>query len=51
MPPTTLNSEEPQIHAPIDLRALALMREQNAPTMDAPPRTALWGFMMELLAK
>ncbi len=40
-----------QIHAPIDLRALALMREQNAPTMDAPPRTALWGFMMELLAK
>lgn len=39
-----------QIHAPIDLRALALMREQNAPTMDAPPRTALWGFMMELLA-
>lgn len=40
-----------QIHAPIDLRALALMREQNAPTMDAPPRTALWGFLMELLAK
>ena len=40
-----------QIHAPIDPRALALMREQNAPTMDAPPRTALWGFMMELLAK
>ena len=40
-----------QIHAPIDPRALALMREQNAPTLDAPPRTALWGFMMELLAK
>ncbi len=40
-----------QIHAPIDPRALALMREQNAPTMDAPPRTALWGFLMELLAK
>ena len=40
-----------QIHTPIDPRALALMREQNAPTLDAPPRTALWGFMMELLAK
>ena len=40
-----------QIHAPIDPRALALMREQNTPTLDAPPRTALWGFMMELLAK
>ena len=40
-----------QIHAPIDPRALALMRERNAPTLDAPPRTALWGFMMELLAK
>ena len=40
-----------QIHAPIDPRALALMREKNAPTMDAPPRTALWGFLMELLAK
>jgi hypothetical protein len=40
-----------QIHAPIDPRALVLMREQNAPTLDAPPRTALWGFMMELLAK
>ena len=40
-----------QIHAPIDPRALALMREQNAPTLDAPPRTALGGFMMELLAK
>lgn len=40
-----------QIHAPIDSRALALMREQNAPTLDAPPRTALWGFLMELLAK
>lgn len=39
------------IHTPIDPRALALMREQNAPTLDAPPRTALWGFMMELLAK
>lgn len=40
-----------QIHAPIDRRALALMRERNAPTLDAPPRTALWGFLMELLAK
>lgn len=40
-----------QIHAPIDPRALALMREQNAPTLDAPPRTALWGFLMELLAQ
>lgn len=40
-----------QIHAPIDPRALALMRERNTPTLDAPPRTALWGFMMELLAK
>ena len=40
-----------QIHAPIDPRALALMRERNAPTLDAPPRTALWGFLMELLAQ
>ena len=40
-----------QIHASIDPRALALMRERNAPTLDAPPRTALWGFLMELLAK
>ena len=40
-----------QIHAPIDPRALALVRERNTPTLDAPPRTALWGFMMELLAK
>ena len=40
-----------QIHAPIDPRALALMRGRNAPTLDAPPRTALWGFLMELLAK
>ena len=40
-----------QIHAPLDPRALALMRERNAPTLDAPPRTALWGFMMELLAQ
>lgn len=40
-----------RMHTPIDPRALALMREQNAPTLDAPPRTALWGFMMELLAK
>ena len=40
-----------QIHAPLDPRALALMREQNAPTLDAPPRTALWGFLMELLAQ
>ena len=40
-----------QIHAPLDARALTLMQERNAPTLDAPPRTALWGFMMELLAK
>ena len=40
-----------RMHTPIDPRALALMREQNAPTLDAPPRTALWGFLMELLAK
>ena len=40
-----------QIHAPIDPRALALMRERNTPTLDAPPRTALWGFLMELLAQ
>lgn len=40
-----------QIHAPLDPRALALMRERNAPTLNAPPRTALWGFLMELLAK
>ena len=40
-----------QIHAPLDPRALALMPERNVPTLDAPPRTALWGFMMELLAK
>lgn len=40
-----------QIHAPLDPRALALVRERNAPTLDAPPRTALWGFLMELLAK
>lgn len=40
-----------QIHAPIDPRALALMRERNTPTLDVPPRTALWGFLMELLAK
>lgn len=38
------------MHTPIDPRALALMRERNAPTLDAPPRTALWGFLMELLA-
>ena len=40
-----------RMHTPIDPRALALMRERNAPTLDAPPRTALWGFMMELLAQ
>ena len=40
-----------RMHTPVDPRALALMRERNAPTLDAPPRTALWGFMMELLAK
>ena len=40
-----------QIHAPLDPRALALMRERNAATLDVPPRRALWGFMMELLAK
>ena len=40
-----------QIHAPLDPRALTLMQERNAPTLDAPPRTALWGFLMELLAQ
>ena len=40
-----------QIHAPLDPRALALVRERNAATLDVPPRTALWGFLMELLAK
>lgn len=40
-----------RMHTPLDPRALALMRERNAPALDAPPRTALWGFMMELLAK
>lgn len=40
-----------RMHTPIDPRALALMRERNAPTLNAPPRTALWGFLMELLAK
>lgn len=39
------------MHTPIDPRALALMRERNAPALDAPPHTALWGFMMGLLAK
>lgn len=39
-----------RMHTPIDPRALALMRERNVPTLDAPPRTALWGFLMELLA-
>ena len=40
-----------RMHTPLDPRALALMRERNAPTLDAPPRTALWGFLMELLAQ
>ncbi len=40
-----------RLHTSLDPRALALMRERNAPALDAPPRTALWGFMMELLAK
>lgn len=40
-----------QIHAPLDPRALALVRERNAATLDVPPRTALWGFLMELLAQ
>ena len=39
-----------QMHTPIDPRALALMRERNAPTMDAPPRTALWALIMALFA-
>ena len=38
------------IHAPLDPGALAEMLEQNAPTLDAPPRTALWALIMELLA-
>ena len=39
-----------QMHTPIDPRALALMREQNAPTLDAPPRTVLWALIMALFA-
>lgn len=38
------------IHAPLDPGVLAEMLEQNAPTLDAPPRTALWALIMELLA-
>ena len=40
-----------QIHAPLDPRALALVRERNAATLDVPPGTALWGFLKELLAQ
>ena len=38
------------IHAPLDPGEFAEMVEQNAPTLDAPPRTALWALIMELLA-
>lgn len=38
------------IHAPLDPGEFAKMVEQNAPALDAPPRTALWALIMELLA-
>lgn len=38
------------IHAPLDPDALAEMQGENAPTLDVPPRTALWALIMELLA-
>ena len=38
------------IHAPLDAEALGTLQGQDAPTLDAPPRTALWGLIMELLA-
>ncbi len=38
------------IHAPLDPDSFAEMLEQNAPTLDVPPRTALWALIMELLA-
>ena len=47
MPPTTLNSEEPQIHAPLDEEALAHLSAD--PTLDAPPRAAIWAMLMGLI--
>ena len=38
------------IHAPLDPDALADMQGQDAPTLDVPPRTALWALIMELFA-
>ena len=38
------------IHAPLDPDTLADMQGQDAPTLDVPPRTALWALIMELLA-
>ena len=38
------------IHAPLDPDALADMQGQDAPTLDVPPRTALWALIMALLA-
>ena len=38
------------IHAPLDPGEFTKMVEQNAPALDAPPRTALWALIMELLA-
>ena len=38
------------IHAPLDPDALADMQGQDAPTLDAPPRTALWALIMALFA-
>ena len=38
------------IHAPLDPDALAEMQGQDAPTLDVPPRTALWALIMELFA-
>jgi len=38
------------IHAPLDPDALADMQGQDAPTLDVPPRTALWALIMALFA-
>lgn len=39
------------IHAPLDPDTLADMQGQDAPTLDVPPRTALWALIMALLAE
>lgn len=38
------------IHAPLDPDMLADMQGQDAPTLDVPPRTALWALIMALFA-